>query len=131
MRWLGRLLRLLLFGTLLALLIALAWTALQIASMADGGAALVETAEARRSAYRATATAIHADNNEARLEYNPGIVLMQDIVAEETPAADAADGSAAAFVATAAPDDFQLPKLLIPRAPKRASGCPACWRHAG
>ncbi len=130
-RWLGRLFRLLLFGILLALLIALAWTALQIALIADGSAALAETTEARRSAYRATATAIHTEDKEASLEYNPGIVLMQDSVAEETPAA--ADAPAAAFAATAAPDDFHLPKLLIPRDPeegKRLSGMLAPRRVA-
>ncbi len=117
-RLLGQLIRLLLFSLLLALLIALAWTALQIASVADGGAAPAGTTVARRAAYRATATAIHADDDEASLEYNPGIVLMQEIVTAGTPASAGADEPTAALVATAVPDDFQLPKLLIPRDPE-------------
>ena len=117
-RLLGHLIRLFLFGMLLALLLALAWTALQIATVTDDSTAPAETAEARRAAYRATATAIRADNNETSLEYNPGFVLMQEKVSEGTPASTAADETTAALAATAAPDDFHLPKLLIPRDPE-------------
>lgn len=111
-RLLGHLIRLILFGALLALLLALAWTTLQIASVTDDSAAPAQTAEARRASYRATATAIRADDNEASLKYNPGIVLMQENVSQGTPA------SAAVEETTAAPDDFHLPKLLIPRDPE-------------
>lgn len=113
-RWLGRLLRLLLLGILLALLVALAWTALQIASVADNTAAPAGTIAARRAAYRVTATAIHIENSQASLEYQSAFVLMQEQVAEGTPA------PAAMAVSTAMPagDDFQLPKLLIPLDPE-------------
>ena len=109
-----RLIRLILFGILLALLFALAWTTLQIATMNDGTGASVATAEARRAAYRATATAIRAQDHESSLRYNPGIVLMQDHALDLTPESEAGDGLDAAAV----PDDFHLPKLLIPRSPE-------------
>ena len=117
-RWLGRFLRSVLLGVLLALLLALAWTALQIASVADENAAPAGTTEARRAAYRATATAIRIENNETSLEYQSGFVLMQEKVSEGTPASVTMDASTAMQVATEAPDDFQLPKLLIPLEPE-------------
>lgn len=116
-RLFGRLFRLFLLGMLLVLLIALGWTTLQIAIVTDESAAPAETAEARRAAYAATATAMRAADNEAGLEYNPGIVLMQDKDSEGTPALAAEEASTAALAATALPDDFDLPKLLIPRDP--------------
>ena len=112
-----RLIRLILFGILLALLIALAWTTLQIATIKDDSAAPVATAEARRAAYRATATAIRADDNVSSLDYNPGYVLMQDHSLDAAPESAAGDEADAADP-TAVPDDFDLPKLLIPRSPK-------------
>lgn len=117
-RLLSHLIRLFLFGILLALLIALVWTALRIASVSDDSAAPAGTSVARRPAYRATATAIYADDNQASLQYKAGFVLMQQKVSEGTPASVPADESNAALVATAAPDDFQLPKLLIPLEPE-------------
>ena len=117
-RLLGHAIRLILLGSLLALLIALAWTALQIATVTDDSAGPAGTAVARRAAYRATATAIRAEGNESSLEYNPGIVLMQESAAEGTPAASAKEQTDASFAATAAPDDFDLPKLLIPISPE-------------
>lgn len=106
------------FGILLALLVALAWTTLQIVSVAGDSAAPAQTTVARRAAYRATATAIHSDVNEASLEYNPGFALMQENVTEATPASAPEGAPSVEHVAAAAPDDFQLPKLLIPRDPE-------------
>ena len=117
-RFLFYLIRLILSGILLTLLLALAWTALRIASVADESAAPAATTAARRAAYRATATAMQAGDDEARLEYNPGFVRMQENVAPGTPATVAPDAAKSAVVATAAPDDFALPNLLIPREPE-------------
>ena len=114
---LGHSMRLILLGILLALLIALAWMTLQIATMTDDSAAPAATAEARRAAYQATATAIRAEDKESSLEYNPGIVRMQEIASERTPAA-AEDQPYASVAATAEPDEFHLPTLLIPRSPE-------------
>ena len=113
-RWLGRLFRLFLFGILIVLLVVLAWTASQIATIADHEGEAAGTTAARRAAYRATATAIHAEGDEASLEYNPGFVLMQDNLSEATPASPALNEPSAAPAA----DDFQLPTLLAPLEPE-------------
>ncbi len=116
-RLFSRLTRLLVFALLLALLLALVWTTLQIALVTDDSADAAGTAEARRASYRATATAIRAEDNKASLEYNSGLVLMQDSASAGTPASAAMDETAIELAATAAPGDFNLPKLLIPRGP--------------
>ena len=113
-RWLSRLVRLALFGILTLMLIALAWTALQISSVATDDTA-AGTTQARRTAYRATATSIRSENDAASLQSIPGFVLMQDIMSGGTPAPDLADD---ASLARAVTDDFELPKLLVPLDPE-------------
>lgn len=120
-RLLGHLIRLILLGVLLSLLFALAWTTLQIAKVTDDSAAPVATAEARRAAYRATATAIGSDDIQASLGYDPGFVLMQDHARDATTESAAGDETAAAAEAKTAPEDFNLPKLLIPLSPEEGT----------
>ena len=114
---LGRVFRLTLYGLLFILLVALAWTLLQIVSIARVDAPYRATTEARQDAYRATATAISADNEVSSLRAEPRFVLMQENVQAETPVPTPVSVAADRIAATAVPDDFRLPELLVPPDP--------------
>ncbi|MDE2637414.1 MAG: LCP family protein [Chloroflexota bacterium] len=106
-------------GALLALAAALLWTGIQIATMDSRDGALASTTEARRAAYRATATAISADHDRASLQAGISIVLLQQKTENMTPEPSSPEATAAADlpVHTPAPEDISLPKLLVPRDP--------------
>lgn len=123
MRFFVRLLKgiplLILYGALFLLLIALAWTVLQLAGLPRESGGMQATIEVRRGSYIKTATAISDDDESASLRAGPRFVLMQDgsksgAGAATVPAPAESDERAAA---TAVPDDFDLPQLLVPLDP--------------
>lgn len=103
----------------LCLAIALVWTASQIMLLRDLDRSQIGTLEARRAAYRATATAIDIDTQRASLRADAPIVLLQQRLGSPTPAPSAVDPGAAATMPaqTPAPEDIRLPKLLVPLTP--------------
>ena len=108
-----------LYSVIALLLIALAWTALQLASIPRDSDHVHGTFEARRNSYKQTATAIAGDEHTS-LRAAPRYLLMQhnettDIPATATPPAHAQTEDRPAE--TALPDDFDLPKLLVPLDP--------------
>ena len=114
----SRAFRLMLFILLAVLTMALGWTALQLASLRAGENSVHTTIKARASLYRLTATAISDKDDSASLDRAAGYVLMQqqadrDASSVTPPPA----GTSEALVATSPPDDFPLPKLLIPLDP--------------
>ena len=117
--WLSRVPRLLLLILLLALLLAIGWTASQILSIAGGLQPLIATSDARKAAYSATATAIESENGHASLRIESRIVFVQQEVDADTPqpAPAAATQISTEAAATAVPDDFDLPQLLVPLDP--------------
>ncbi len=116
---LSRTTMLLLYGALAVLSIALAWTVLQIASIADEEDQFLVTVEARQGAYRETATAISVEDESASLRAGPRFVLMQQNANADAPTSipsaetEGDDRSAATLVS----DDIDLPKLLVPLDP--------------
>ena len=116
--WLGRILKLVLFLALIMLLFALAWTLIQIASLADTETA-AGTTTSRRDAYIATATAMDAEDETASLRVDSRIVLIQQNAGSPIPEATQPAGTPPTPVATATPEpeDFSLPKLLVPLDP--------------
>lgn len=103
----------------LVLALALGWTALQIATVKELNHSLAGTTAARREAYRATATAINVDHEDANLRAGSSIVLLQLGWASPTPETPEAVPAASATMPsqTPAPEDISLPKLLLPREP--------------
>lgn len=107
-------------ATALALLLALAlgWTVSEVGSLNELNQSIAGTTDARRGAYRATATALAGDEH-AGLRAASSIILLQD--SADSPTAEAATPEpatdAAPATATPRPDDFDLPKLLVPREP--------------
>ena len=99
--------------------LAFGWTVLEIASAHDRGLSLAATTAARREAYSATATAINVYHERASLSAGSSIVLLQLDPASPTPASlETEPGVTATLPAqTPAPEDFSLPKLLLPRDP--------------
>ena len=118
-RGLGCTFTVILTGALLALAAALLWTGYQIVVVNSRDGALVSTTEARRAAYRATATAINVDHDRTNLRAGNSIVLLQQKTENMTPEPSSAEATAEAHlpVHTPAPDDISLPKLLVPRDP--------------
>ena len=118
-RKLGCVLTLLLAGAVLALAAALLWTAYQIALLGKAGSEPFATTEARRAAYRATATAINVDHGRTSLHAGSSIVLLQQRTDNATsePSSSADSDPAQMPANTPAPEDISLPKLLAPRDP--------------
>ncbi|MCY3779108.1 MAG: LCP family protein [Chloroflexi bacterium] len=114
---LNRLFKLVLFSLMVVLLIALAWTTLQLASIPRGGDQLLGTFGARRDSYKQTATALAEEDATSSLRSGPRFVLLQDTYNTELPAATAQAQADERPAATAVPDDFNLPKLLVPLDP--------------
>lgn len=112
---LNRIAKLALYSLLILLLVALAWTAMQLASISRDGEYTQATFEARRGSYSGTATAISGDEANASLRVGPRDVLMQQNDAADAPATPPAPTESIAE--TPAPDDFDLPKLLVPLDP--------------
>lgn len=117
---LARLTRILLVLTLVLLLLALAWTAVQIASISRDTEQTIATYEARRGDYQATATALDAADENASLRAEPRFALMQDNGGDKPPAATPAALTEPANQSahTPVPEDFDLPKLLVPLNPE-------------
>ncbi len=116
-----RLARLALYCALVLLLIALGWTAAQLASVSRDGDRISATYEARRGSYALTATAIYYEEQNTSLRAAPRFALMQDESDTEArtatpPAPDSLNERAAE---TPVSDDFNLPKLLVPLAPEQ------------
>jgi len=114
---LNRIAKLVLYSFLFVLLIALAWTALQLASIPDDQTQ--GTFAARRDSYKQTATAISEVDENTSLRAGPRFVLMQHDkntdTPDTTPPAPAESDERAAE--TPVPDGFNLPKLLVPLDP--------------
>ena len=110
---------LLLYSALAVLLIALAWTALQIASIADQGDQFLVTVEARQAAYSETATAISIEGEDSSLRAGPRYVLLQQNENADEPAStqSAVTTDDDRSAETPVPDDFNLPALLVPLDP--------------
>lgn len=118
-RFLGYFVSLALAVVIVVLLIALAWTAVQLAAVSREGDPVHSTIEARRDSYRLTATAIASDDT-ANLRAGPRYVLMQDRETKDDPAVATPPGPEPSEVRPAltdVPEGFDLPKLLIPRSP--------------
>ena len=118
-RGLGCTFTVILAGALLALAAAFLWTGYQIVAVNSRDGALASTTEARRAAYRATATAINVDHDRTSLQAGNSIVLLQQKTENTTPEPSASEATAKAHlpVHTPAPEDISLPKLLVPRDP--------------
>ncbi|MCY4145566.1 MAG: LCP family protein [Chloroflexi bacterium] len=109
--FLHRLARWLLWFFLAALLLALGWTLLHWVELA--ATPLNDGSEARRAAYRATATALDESANETgRLRLDWQFVLLQD-----SPPAPRRSPAPA----TEAPNIIALPKLLLPPGPSSST----------
>ena len=119
LRWLSSALTVVLGVVVLSLALAFVWTASQIVSVNDLHRSLAGTTEARRAAYRATATAIDINQERVSLRADASIVLLQQKSESPTPAASTIEaGDAATSPAqTPLPEDISLPKLLVPRNP--------------
>lgn len=110
----------LLVCAVICLALALLWTASQILTVEDSEHSLVATAEARRPAYRATATAMDIDQAGASLRAESAIVLLQQDSTSRTPAMSTSEPAPAIETLparTPAADDINLPQLLVPRNP--------------
>ena len=118
-RWLGCTILFALAGVALILVLALAWTALQIVSVREQNQSFAGTTEARQPAYRATATALNAEHEHSSLRAGSAIVLLQQGLDSATPDASTPEPASAAMspLDTLVPEDFSLPKLLLPREP--------------
>ncbi len=108
-----------LIALLLALAAALLWTGYHIVVVNSRDSALASTTEARRAAYRATATAINVYRDRTSLQADTSIVLLQQKTENMTPEPSSPEAAAAEQlpVHTPAPEDISLPKLLVPRDP--------------
>ncbi|MDE2748594.1 MAG: LCP family protein [Chloroflexota bacterium] len=117
-RGLSCLLTLAVAAATLLLALALGWTVTEVGSLNELNQSIAGTTEARRGAYRATATAL-ASNEHSSLRAASLIILLQD--SGDSPTAELATPEPATDSAppaeTPAPDDFNLPKLLLPREP--------------
>ena len=104
----------------LVLALAIAWTALRIVAVNDSTRSHSGTTEARRDAYRATATAINANHGSARLRAGSSIVLLQDGLESSTPETSGIEPAPTATspAQEPAPEDINLPELLAPRSPR-------------
>ena len=118
-RWLSCTSTLILAVTGLVLALAFVWTASQIVSVNDLDRSLAATTEARREAYRATATAINIDHEHTSLRAGASIVLLQQNSESPTPATSRIKPGASATLPaqTPTPEDISLPKLLVPNNP--------------
>lgn len=103
----------------LLLALALAWTVTQIISVSQLNQSIASTTEARRHAYRATATSLGGQNEQSSLHAGSSVVLLQDHANGATAANSTPEPAKTTEppAATPAPDDFNLPKLLLPREP--------------
>lgn len=118
-RWLSCALTLVFAGIALFLALAIAWTATRIVAVDNLERSRAGTTEARRDAYRATATAIFADDGRANMGAGSSIVLLQQSLESPTPAETSVVSVTAAPTPspTSPPEDISLPKLLAPRNP--------------
>ena len=114
---LNRLAQLALYSLLAGLLIALGWTALQLTSVPRGGDQLLGTYEARRDSYKETATALAEADESASLRAVPRDILLQDSKKSDPPPGTELAPAEERPAATAVPDDFNLPQLLVPLDP--------------
>ena len=118
-RWLTCTLTFFLACTALVLALAFVWSAFQIVAVYESNRSRAATTEARQAAYRATATAIDIDREPASLRAESSIVLLQLDLSSPTPDIPTAFPTDAAMppAPTPAPEDINLPKLLVPRNP--------------
>ena len=107
---LDRLAKVLLGLLLAALLIALVWTLLAVFDLANDAREKQAQGEARRAAYRATATAMRGRDRAAGAI--PRFTLLQD-----APALAGITPTPTALPTTGQEPAFALPQLLAPRAP--------------
>ncbi len=115
--WIARLLRLLCIMALVLLLIALAWSLLQIAALGDMGTSSA-TSAARRGAYIATATALASTGEVTSLRGHASVIFLQQNAGDEKPEAKPpATAPPPSPTDTPEPEDFSLPKLLVPPDP--------------
>lgn len=103
----------------LFLALAVAWTVTQVISEYERKQSLLGTTEARRAAYRATATALRIEGEDASLRAGSSIVLLQLASGGSTQGVSTPDGQEPTLppAETPAPDAFRPPKLLVPREP--------------
>ena len=113
---LERLSRWLLGLLLAALLIALGWTLLQVIALANDARGKNARQESRRSAYRATATAMRLDEPGQPVGAAQGFTLLQD--APTRPGIIPTPGPLPSVTPESAID---LPQLLAPRQPAATS----------
>ena len=113
----SRAFQLILVGLLAVLMVALGWTALKLASLRAGEDSLHSTIKARASLYRQTATAISDNDDSASLDRWHGFVLMQQQVDRGSSSASPTPSKTGPALTPTPPDDFPLPKLLIPLDP--------------
>ncbi len=116
--WSVHLMRLLFALALVLLMIALAWSLLQIAILGDEQTPKA-TSAARRGAYIATATALAGADEVTSWLDSARVVLMQQDVRDPAPeaTAPATEPPAPSATDTPEPEDFSLPKLLVPLDP--------------
>ena len=109
----------LLICAVISLGLAFLWTASQILTLDDDKLSLVATAEARRPAYHATATAMNIEQAGLSLRAESAIVLLQQNSSSPRPALATSEPAPAATLPaqTTATEDINLPPLLLPRAP--------------
>lgn len=112
-------LRLLGAALLLITLVATLWTLGQVVQLAGVGPAVPATIEARQAAYRATATALGIERAPSSLRANSHIILLQQDTDANTaaPAPRPIRAREPGLAETPAPDNFDLPRLLVPLDP--------------
>ncbi len=122
-RWFSYILKFALVSLLALLALALGWTVLQVASIAEPPAASGTTA-ARQNAYRATATAISLEAEPASLRAAPRLIRLQQSLNKATPAATPSGGEIAAL-----PSDtgFALPEFIPPPTPPGQQRLEGIW----
>ena len=92
------------------LLGATSWSLLRVIESGLQAKEKAQITNDRRSDYKATATALTVDDNEARAEVESGIVLLQQVFETSTPAPVELESNAT-------PAPLELPKLVAPRNP--------------
>ncbi len=102
---------------ILLLLMALLWTLSQLVDLNRDQLHASSTIEDRRPAYRATATALAVDENNAQLKGGARIVLMQDVFATSTPDLRTPSPEAATVKFEGTPEPIDLPNLVMPANP--------------
>lgn len=110
--------KLLVYLTLVCLLLATLWTLTQVQRRWSDERQFSATRNARQGAYRATGTALAAQQPEVGAGDEAQIVLMQQIFVTSTPSPEISPANSAASAPIGTPEPVDLPKLILPADPE-------------